>query len=149
MLTTSKMTEAIQSLVISKVEKYFRTNIVPPFWAYFSKSNASSSGFRQFYMAIEMLYTDFTEFLNLMFRLDTVRSKSGYNEPIYGEDSAVSALKLIVRATILAQFPVTQANIINEFYETALRIEDNSACPVCLGECTKCNCVQYFYETNR
>lgn len=100
-------------------------------------------------MAIEMLYTDFAEFLNLMFRLDAVRSSSGYNESIYGEDSAVSALKLIVRASILAQFPIKQTDIIGEFYETALKIEDNAACPVCMAECTKCNCVQYFYETNR
>lgn len=139
--------------MISRLEKHLRENIVPPFWLYFNKTEGSNSGFQQFHTAVEMLFNHYVQFLNIINRLDILREKTQFKDLIYGEENAVNGFKLIIRATLLSQLPLDHNIIIEEFYETALKMEDTSIndkqCTVCVSEKTRCNCPQRFHDTNR
>lgn len=85
-----------------------------------------------------------------------MRKSTNFKECVYGESNLKDALKLILRAALLSQFPTDRNENIHNFYKIALRMEDNQDqnhgekfCQACLFENEKCTCAQYFYETNR
>lgn len=144
-----KLTKTIRSLITTRIEKHTREIIVPEFWSYFKKTNNKVDGFGKFYKAVEVLYNYFIQYVCLMPRLNALREPNERNF-IYGESDAGEALKLIIRATLLSQLPVDHTKVIEDFYDTALNVEDtdgylNERCVLCMKD----NCTDCFYDTNR
>lgn len=150
------MTEVVQSLIVARIEKYIREKVAPEFWSYFPKPLDCNEGFVKFYECVELLYNCYMQFSQLMIKLDLLRSYADIKTPIYNEKTAVDALKLIIRAVLLSQLPTTHKYIIENFYKTALKKEENKnndsfdeTCAICLLNNNECSCLNNFYETNR
>ncbi|KAK5642898.1 hypothetical protein RI129_009065 [Pyrocoelia pectoralis] len=138
----------IKSLIISKFEEHVRKYVVPQFWSFFSIKSEASEGFSQFFKAVDLLYNYFSHHLDLMNNVSLLCN----NKQIYNSENSTDALKLIIRASLLSQLPSNYNKIIEEFYETALKLEgkdntQNIACPVCRRE-QDCLCLTYFHNTN-
>lgn len=153
---TMNLTGVIQALVITRTENYIREKTAVEFWSCFQKPLDSKDGFLKFYKAVELLYNCYAAFSHIMIKLDLLRKYADVKQPIYNEKSAVDALKLIIRSILLSQLPVSHKTIIENFYETALRKEENKnnesmdeMCGVCVLTVTECTCLHNFYETNR
>lgn len=143
-------------MIITNIEKYMREKVAVEFWSYFTKTQDEHSGFRLYAKAVEILYNYYIQFANIMANIDAMREYNGISTHIYNEKHAIDALKLIIRATLLAKLPVKHDNTIKNFYEIALRQEegrenvaDDETCKTCLLELAECNCIESFYETNR
>uniref|UniRef100_A0A1Y1LHN2 Uncharacterized protein n=1 Tax=Photinus pyralis TaxID=7054 RepID=A0A1Y1LHN2_PHOPY len=135
----------IKSLIISKFEEHVRKFVVPKFWAFFTTDINVGEGFGNFFKAVDYLYTFFTNHIHLIGNTSLLCN----SKPIYNAENATDSLKLIIRATLLSQLPLNYNKIIEEFYETALKLENNddTACPVCGNE-PECSCLIYFHATN-
>ncbi|KAF2885750.1 hypothetical protein ILUMI_20423 [Ignelater luminosus] len=145
-----KLTKTIKSLIISRIEKHIREVIVPEFWSYFKKTDNKVVGFGKFYKAVEVLYNYFTQYLWLMSRLNALCDSNEYSDVTCCKNDSAETLKLIIRATLLSQLPVEHTKVIEDFYDAALNVEDtdgylNERCVLC----TKDNCIDCFYDTNR
>lgn len=152
---TLHLTEHIQNLVISKIQKKLRIEIVPTFWAFFKKWGSEGAGFLQFHKAVDYLYQYFIELELIAENLEILRRNNGFSTPIYNNDCMQKAMALIIKSVLFSQLPIDHQQIIAEFYERVLKIidpEDHtvplSHCDVCM-ESEYCVCSEIFSETNQ
>lgn len=145
----------MQKLVILKIERLVRQDIVPQFCSYFS-SESKTEGFTKFHKAVDRLYTSFSTLISIAVILNDLRNSNKSIELVYGQMDAVVAIKLILRSTLLSQLPLNHERIIRDCYETALQMEDSNGylqserlCTLCGREGLNCRCLDCFYETNR
>lgn len=152
------LTNVVQSLVFTRTEDYIRQKVAVEFWSYFQKPLDSNNGFMKFTKAVDLLYKCYLKFLPSMAKLDLLQKNAGLHNSIYNEKNAHDALGLSIRAILLSQLPVSHKTIIEHFYETALKKEENKnienhgddGCTVCLlNNENECACLHNFYETNR
>ncbi|KAH1010781.1 hypothetical protein HUJ05_005025 [Dendroctonus ponderosae] len=145
----------LQQLIINQVEKRFRDEIVPAFWSYFQKSELHNKDLNQFYNAVKSLYDNYKEMDKITSGLELFRQCTHVTKIPYNEKTINNALKLILKATVLAQSPLNYQAVTLSFYETALRIEDvdsylgfdSGHCAACDQD--SCNCLHLLQETNR
>lgn len=139
-------------LVIYKLEQYVSRKVAVDFWSYFEPPSDEFQGYVKFYKAVEYLYSSYLELSQVMNNIDLL---SEPQEKIYLEESSLEALKLMIRAALLAKLPSDNKQIIENFYEVALKQEENRSysgdeeCRVCRVAFNDCNCGENFYETNR
>lgn len=153
-INTTNLAVHIQNLMVSQIEKKFRDVIVPEFWSYFTNSNGATKGFQQFYNAVKYLYDNYRQLDYDMQRLKMFKQATQLDDPIYNETCLESALKLILKATMLSQLNLEYQSVVLNFYECALKMEDieennDGKCTVCYQENIQCNCIYLFQETNR
>lgn len=142
----------IQDMIVERVLKSLRQEIVPNFWLYFKRSQGN--GFIEFFNSVKYLYDKFVELDVTMTKLEMLRHRCEIQNPIHGETCAHSALKLLCRASLLAQLPTDYQTVVMAFYETALKIDDpndstSGQCIICQQGSGECDCSNLFYETNR
>lgn len=143
----------IQNLIVSRIEKKLREEVVPEFWSYFKNSSHEIKGFQQFYNAIKCLYDNY-KLLDLnMQKLNMFKKATNLDDLVYKEPCVHSAMKLILRASLLSQLNLEYQPVVMHFYEAALKMEDidevNGICIICAQESISCNCLHLFQETNR
>lgn len=151
------LTEIIQGLIIVNLDKHARTQIAPQFWNYFKCEEIDKDLWTtQFSTAVDFLFNSYKDLEPLAHRLDTLRKNTDYTKPIYpAVYSAPEAVKIIIRASLLAQIPLDYGRIVEHFYQTGLNIEDpdNEShledCDKVLENNACCSCLSSFYETNR
>lgn len=155
-IETLNITETIQYLVLTNVEKYLQNKVAVEFWSYFTKAADECLGFQQYTKAVQVLYDYYLQFANIMAKVDAMRECNRLDTHIYNEKNAIDALKLTIRATLLAQLPIEHKTIIENFYELALKMEEgrgnisiDETCKICTLEVVHCNCMHIFYETNK
>lgn len=144
----------VQNLIVSKIQKKLREEVVPEFWSYFKNSNQETKGFQQFYNAVKCLYDNYRHLDHDMQKLNMFKEAMKLEDLVYNESCVHSALKLMLRATMLSQLNLQYQQIVMNFYECALKMEDIEAlndgkCLVCSQENLRCNCLHLFQETNR
>lgn len=154
-IKTVNLTKVVYSLVSARTDDYIRDRVVVDFWSFFQNPQDSNHDFIRFYKAVDMLYKCYFQFSRVMVKLDLLIEENT-NVPNQSENSAVRALKLSVRAALLAKLPVSHKTIIESFYETALKLEEkknveiaDQICGLCALTIHKCRCLQNFYDTNR
>ena len=123
------------------------------FWSFFRDVSDENEGFRQFHSAVGRLYENYTHFHPMVLKLELLRCTAERTATICGEKTATGALKVTMRAALLSQIPLNCNSVIKNFYDVALKNEENEEnfegdCPVCLCR-ERCMCSQYFYQTNR
>lgn len=143
----------IQNLMVIKIQKKLREEVVPEFWSYFKNSNLDNTSFQQFYNAIKCLHDNYKILDRAMQKLLMFKQAAKLNDQIYNEPCALSALKLMLRSTMLSQLNCNYQYVVMNFYECALKMEDieetnDCACVVC-SQKGGCNCLHLFQETNR
>lgn len=136
----------IETIIIRNIETRLRKTVVPEFWSHFQKT--ADINYRDFYQAISMLFQHFVKFETIMNKLGILRNAMGSNKPIYNLNCLHDVLRLILRASLLAQIPNDYQLIISNFYETALKMMESEICDVCLQQTYDCSCSQIFHETN-
>lgn len=153
LIKTMNLANLVHSLVFSRTEDYLRQKVAVEFWSYFQQPTDSNDGFLKFYRAVEFLYKCYFQFSSSMAKLDLIQRDVKLRNSVYNEKSALDAFKLSMRAALLSQLPISHKTIIENFYETALKKEENKneeeACKVCLLNNNECTCLQNFDVTNR
>ncbi|GLV33864.1 morula [Carabus blaptoides fortunei] len=159
-IKTLKLPRHIENLVFNKLEKTMRQNIVPTFWSYFTDNKNELSHFTQFQRAVEELYYSLSVYIPLMNKLEKVLSDCSTTCTMYGEASVLSAFKLLVRSTLLAQLPPDHKKTVENFYEIAFKAfcnldeagNEDVPCGGCQQDGQQCHCPKIcsvFYETNK
>lgn len=153
LIKTMNLANVVHSLVFARTEDYLRQNVAVEFWSYFEQPADSNDGFLKFYRAVEFLYKCYFQFSSSMAKLDLLQRDMKLSNSVYNEKSALDAFKLSMRAALLSQLPISHKTIIENFYKTALRKEENKngdeVCKVCLLNIDECTCLQNFDLTNR
>ncbi|KAL0103028.1 hypothetical protein PUN28_018377 [Cardiocondyla obscurior] len=162
-----KSTEYVIDIVIHHIEQYIRCHVAPGFWKKFEYTADSQRGFELFKSAVDDLYSNLTEFLPILKKLEYLKQNTGETSlTTTKNDTDVEAqFKLIVRATLLSQLPLCHECIIEHFYKIAFNVfcnSDNTSqadisinevqCSGCGQEIENCRCqviVYMFHETNR
>lgn len=152
-INRNKIAHHIQNLIISKIDKKLREEVIPEFWSYF-KNIENNKGFQHFYNAVKCLYDNYKQLDLNMQKLDMFKQATKLNDFVYNEACVHSALKLMLRATLLSQLNLNYQPIVSNFYEVVLKMEDveetnDGKCTICCQESVQCNCVHLFQETNR
>ncbi|CAG9761203.1 unnamed protein product [Ceutorhynchus assimilis] len=145
--------DTFQQLVMNKIEKRLRQEVVPEFWSHFEQSE--NKGLKQFYNAVKALYDNYQQLEKVIGKLIAFAKFAKVSQIPYQEKSLQNALKLSLKATLLGQLHVDYQTVTMNFYEIALKMEDsdeNSSDAMCIGcaqESSNCNCLHLFQETNR
>ncbi|XP_066260255.1 anaphase-promoting complex subunit 2 [Euwallacea similis] len=151
----SSLQDLLQQLVINKIEKRLRDEIVPEFWSYFKKLEDTNKGSKHFFNAVKALYDNYRQLEGIISRLELFRQSADVVKVPYEEKNVQDALKLILKATLFAQMHVDYQSVTMNFYETALKMEDldesnsEGKCIVCDQDNVGCYCMHMFQETNR
>ncbi|XP_066148403.1 anaphase-promoting complex subunit 2 [Euwallacea fornicatus] len=151
----SSLQDLLQQLVINKIEKRLRDEIVPEFWSYFKKLEDTNKGSKQFFNAVRALYDNYRQLEGIISRLELFRQSADVIKVPYEEKNVQDALKLILKATLFAQMHVDYQSLTMNFYETTLKMEDldesnsEGKCIVCDQDNVGCYCMHMFQETNR
>ncbi|CAH1957453.1 unnamed protein product [Acanthoscelides obtectus] len=148
---TANIVVPIQNMIVNRTEDILRDKIVPQFWSFFKKNDFSRTGFQKFYNAVKYLHDSYTSFYHIYDRLLLFRKRTNLKKPIYEHTCPHSALRLILRAILFSYYYLEHDNIIKEFYEAALKMEDSEGDHHCiiLEDNMDCNCLHSFNETNR
>ncbi|CAH1957459.1 unnamed protein product [Acanthoscelides obtectus] len=147
---TANIVVPIQNMIVNRTEDILRDKIVPQFWSFFKKNDFSRTGFQKFYNAVKYLHDSYTSFYHIYDRLLLFRKRTNLKKPIYEHTCPHSALRLILRAILFSYYYLEHDNIIKEFYEAALKMEDSEGDHHCiiLEDNMDCNCLHSFNETN-
>ncbi|XP_014299608.2 anaphase-promoting complex subunit 2 [Microplitis demolitor] len=160
------VTYHIKQLVIEEMKRHIREKIVPKFWNEFrsieTEVDVEKFGFEKFKCAVDNLYSDSIEFLPLLKRLEELTDVNESNYLLYGQKNHLAQFKLILRATLSNQLPLSHETIIELFYKVAFNVfcntdvsdsnDDGSECRGCSKELDNCECqsiVFMFHDTNR
>lgn len=121
-------TQYVIEIVIHNIEQYIRCHVAPVFWEKFQYTEDGQRGFELFKSAVDDLYTNLTEFLPILKKLEYLRQNKGETLPPSVEDDIdiEAQFKLIVRATLLSQLPLCHECIIEHFYKIAFNVFCNS-----------------------
>ncbi|XP_030745071.1 anaphase-promoting complex subunit 2 [Sitophilus oryzae] len=142
----------LQALVCKKIEKELWNRVVPEFWSYFKDHSDNKKGFELFYTAVDTLYNNYKRLNNIILTLDIFRQRTNLFEVPYNEKTIYNFLKLTLRSALFAQLQVDYQTITKDFYETALRMQDQNEiimlCLICSQASAFCNCLNLFQETN-
>lgn len=156
MINSLNITAIVQTLTITQIEKFSRDEVAPRFWSFFTKPSSEYNGFQKFSEAVELLHTYYIHLSTVATKINLMRECNNHRVNIYNECDAVESLKVIIRATILSQLPLDHKSVIENFYELALRLEEQRngsgsevRCTVCAADISKCSCTQCFANTNR
>nr|CAI5848292.1 unnamed protein product [Callosobruchus analis] len=148
----ANVVEPVQNMIVNRTEDILRDKVVPTFWGFFKKSSGRNSGFQKFYNAVMYLHDSYMSFCHIYDRLVRFRKRTMLTKPIHGLSDPHAALKLILRATLFSHYFLEHENIIKQFYEAALKMEDSEEyewCIICSQKKMECNCLNLFKETNR
>lgn len=153
-VNNNKIAQDIQNLIVIKLQKKLREEIVPEFWSYFKNVIPETNNFQQFYNAIKCIYDNYRLLDHIMQKLNMFKQATHLESSVYNEECAHSALKLMLRATMLSQLSSDYQQVVMHFYECALKMEDieeinDGNCTVCSQDNIHCNCLYLFQETNR
>ncbi|KAG5876105.1 hypothetical protein JTB14_013685 [Gonioctena quinquepunctata] len=153
-LKNADLSHHIQNLIVSKIERKLRDEVAPEFWSYFKNNEHENRGFKQFYNAVKSLYDSYRQLDHTMSKLGMFSQAADMKETPYNELGVRSALRLILKATLLSQLNLDYQTVVINFYEAALKMEDveqgfDGQCIICSQERLLCNCLHLFQETNR
>ncbi|XP_014470530.1 PREDICTED: anaphase-promoting complex subunit 2 isoform X2 [Dinoponera quadriceps] len=154
-------------VIFHNIERHIRWHVAPLFWKRFENTEDSQRGFECFKSAVDELYGSLVEFLPLLKKLEYLKQDKSVRDPPAIGDSVQAQFKLIVRATLMSQLPLSHECIVEHFYKIAFNVFCNTdnlpqdkegtslnevQCTGCSQEVEKCQCqmiVYMFHETNR
>lgn len=125
----------VEDLVISKIKQNLRQEIVPRFWSYFTDREKESDGFEKFKNAVANLYCDLDKFFSVVSNLELLRQGLEIERNVYGEKSLTNTFRVIVRALLHSQLPLSHPTIIEDFYRISFKVfcnADKSEMGMCL-----------------
>lgn len=128
-ICSNKLDSFVEDLIFDKIEKDLRLNISPKFWSYFRKTDNEMEGFESFKVAVDTLYNDLSSFIPILRKMEIMRSQSGVERILYGENKLENAFKVLLRSVLHAQLPLKHQTITEHFYRVAFKVFCNS------GEC--------------
>lgn len=112
------------------MKRHIREKIVPKFWNEFrsieTEVDVEKFGFEKFKCAVDNLYSDSIEFLPLLKRLEELTDVNESNYLLYGQKNHLAQFKLILRATLSNQLPLSHETIIELFYKVAFNVFCNT-----------------------
>ncbi|XP_015589279.1 anaphase-promoting complex subunit 2 [Cephus cinctus] len=158
----------VDRLVFQSIEQFIRSNVAPVFWKEFTNVTEEEYGFERFKNAVDGLYSNLSEFLPLLKRLQVLQAQCEIAKYLgHSLSNVLGRFNLTVRSTLLSQLPFGHETIIKQFYKIAFNVFCNtdssihgnllgdgpqSQCGGCKYELENCQCqliVFMFHETNR
>lgn len=120
------MIDFVDDVVLQYIEQYIRVHVAPDFWKKFENTQDQQRGFELFQSAVDGLYNNLTEFLPLLKKLEYLKQDKDNTQVSSVSNKLLAQFKLIVRATLLSQLPLSHECIIEQFYKIAFNVFCNS-----------------------